>query len=331
VGDRDLFLTGAHLRVRVAPRRGAEIREIASSVSPNMLFFDDWPSPVRASESASYGTSQLDWLSEWRGGWQELFPNAGDACEVMAVPLPFHGEVSQAPWELVSATVGEVVLRAAARLPLTIERRMRLAADRPALLLDEVVTNVGRETVPFLWSHHPAFDARSGLSIDLPAKRLFADARIAEPFADVVPGADGEWPHLPGRDGSPVDVSRVGDDVCTRLLYAPELSSGWVGLRRDDGWGVAMAWDQKTFRDVWIWVETGTASFPWYGRAKVVAIETATASPEMGLAQAHRRLAAHVIEPGSSHRAWLTVSVFQHRAEERVRAVSRDGVVDLAS
>jgi hypothetical protein len=327
-----LALTNRYLTVSVVPEHGAEIRAVASASSPNMLFYDDWATPARAFQSASYGTSQLDWLSEWRGGWQELFPNAGDACEVMGVPLPFHGEVSQAAWEIVSARGDEVTLRAAARLPLLLERRMRLAGDRPALLLDEVVTNVGAAPVPYLWGHHPAFDARPGVSIDLPATgRVFSDARGMELMADVQPAAMGSWPLLPGRDGSPVDVSRVGERVCTRLLYAPAVSEGWAGVRRDDGWGIAMAWDQMTFPDVWVWVETGTPSFPWYGRAKVVAIEATTASPEMGLAEAHRRLAAHVLEPGQTHRTWVTVSIFEHRRGQRVRAVNREGVVRLSA
>jgi hypothetical protein len=128
-----------------------------------------------------------------------------------------------------------------------------------------------------------------------------------------------------------VDVSLVGDGACTRLLYASALGQGWVGLRRGDEWGVAMAWDLMTFPDAWIWVETGTPTFPWYGRAKVIAVEATTASPEMGLANAHRRSAAHVLGPGETHVTWLTVAVFQHLAGQRVRAVARDGLLELSS
>src|ERR1700752_1900752 len=109
----ELVLRSPHIVVCIAVDHGAEVREVAATSSPNMLFFEDWPTPLRASKSSSYGTSQLDWLSEWRGGWQELFPNAGYACEVLGVPLPFHGDVSRSRWKAISASEDQAVLQAA--------------------------------------------------------------------------------------------------------------------------------------------------------------------------------------------------------------------------
>lgn len=52
----------------------------------------DWPSPIGVTRSVSYGDAKLDWLSEYRSGWQLLVPDANTACEVSGLPLPFHGE-----------------------------------------------------------------------------------------------------------------------------------------------------------------------------------------------------------------------------------------------
>ena len=121
------------------PDHGAEILDVRRPGGPNVLATYDWASPVWASRSTSYGDDETDWLSEYRGGWQELFPNASQASTVLGVPLPFHCEVSRADWEVVAATPDAVTLRTPARLPLILERRMTRAAERPVLRLAEAV------------------------------------------------------------------------------------------------------------------------------------------------------------------------------------------------
>ena len=101
-GRRDdvLRLANPMIEVDVDPERGADILAIRRPGGPNILATYDWRSPLRASRSSSYDDGETDWLSEYRGAWQELFPNAGAECEVMGVPLPFHGEVSTARWDV---------------------------------------------------------------------------------------------------------------------------------------------------------------------------------------------------------------------------------------
>jgi hypothetical protein len=41
----------------------------------------------------------LDFLENYEGGWQELFPNPGDAYEYQGSLLPFQGEVALLPWD----------------------------------------------------------------------------------------------------------------------------------------------------------------------------------------------------------------------------------------
>lgn len=38
-------------------------------------------------------------LDFYEGGWQELFPNIGDACTYKGALLGVHGEVCMPPWE----------------------------------------------------------------------------------------------------------------------------------------------------------------------------------------------------------------------------------------
>src|SRR5262245_24201663 len=105
-------LRSPHLVVRIDVDRGAEITHLGRSGTENVLAWgEDWVGPLPAERSRSYGSDAIDWLSGYRLGWQEMFPNAGDACTVMDVPLPFHGEASGARWEVLEHTSTRAVLR----------------------------------------------------------------------------------------------------------------------------------------------------------------------------------------------------------------------------
>ena len=94
---------------------GGEIQQITVDGDPLLAFFD-WETPVACSRSRSYGDARLDWLSEYRGGWQLLVPNAGAGCVVDGIPLPFHGEWSRTTVDIVDASSTEVTMRAGTRL-----------------------------------------------------------------------------------------------------------------------------------------------------------------------------------------------------------------------
>lgn len=327
-----LRLAGPRLEVEIEPDRGADILVVRRPGGPNVLATYDWQSPLRASRSSGYGDPELDWLSEYRGAWQELFPNTGAPCEVMGVPLPFHGEVSTARWEVTDHTPDSVTLVTPTRLPLVLERRMRLAPDTSTLLIEEAARLDADVAVPFLWGHHPAFQATAGARIDMPdGVSVRVDDDYATEHADLAPGSAGAWPHVPARTGGMVDLSLIGPGPTERLAYLSRFgaSGGWTAIRGvADGLGVAMAWDPMTFPHAWFWWEILGPGHPWHGRSRIVAIEPHTAVPSDGLAAAVGRGDAHVLEPGRTRRTWLTVSLFD--ADTRpVRMVARDGSVTL--
>jgi galactose mutarotase-like enzyme len=316
------------LLVRVDEARGGSIVHIGHHDDHNVLFHGDWRAPLPASRSASWGQPWLDWLSEYRGDWQELFPNAGDACEVLGTPLPFHGEVSTARWEVVELRADEVVLRTAARLPIILERHMRIDPHHAALRIDERIVNESDLRVPYIWGHHPAFAVTGASVLDIPAIRVEAADGFADADTDVEPGSSGTWPHLPGRDGRPVDLrAPVVPRRVHRLAWLPELTAGWAAIRDPEaGTGAALAWDIEVFRHAWLWQEVGTPGMPWFGRSRITAIEPHMSWPADGLAAAIERGQAGWLEPGGSRQAWITCSVFE-AAGRPVTEVSRDGAV----
>jgi hypothetical protein len=64
--------------VELDERLGGEITRIQHD-DRELLACYDWAAPVPVSRSVTYGDPKLDWLSEYRGGWQLLIPNAGAA------------------------------------------------------------------------------------------------------------------------------------------------------------------------------------------------------------------------------------------------------------
>lgn len=317
------------LEVEIDADLGAEVRAIRRPGGPNLLAAYDWSAPLPARRSTSYGDPELDWLSEYRGGWQELFPNAGDACTVGGVPLPFHGEVSRARWDVTDRRDDRVTLRTSARLPLVLERRMWVTNEPPALRVEETVCLDAPLTVPFLMGHHPAFPATEGAHIDLPSGSLVTvDEGYVTDLMDLAPAGRGTWPAVPGRDGGSVHLDTVGAGPVQRLAYLSGFGpEPWAAIRGvASGAGVAMAWDATTYPCAWFWWEIGGPGHPWHGRARIVAIEPNTAFPSRGLAAARERGEAHTVTPGGEHRTWITMSAFD--ADERpVTHVARDGRV----
>jgi hypothetical protein len=309
-------LESGSLRVVVDTGRGGDIVFVGSPGGPNALFHEAWDTPLPAGRSTTYGSGTLDWLSHYRGGWQVMFPNAGAECTVDGLPHPVHGEVSSAPAEVVEASHDHVVIRSATRLPLHLERRISLAADRPVIRVEERIENESDRAMPYAWGHHPAIAATPGMRIDLPAGPLHVDAGLDEPDADLEPGAVGTWPEAALRKGGMAAMDRVPDAVVERVCYLPDRPAGWAAVREPaTGHGVGLAWDLEAFPHLWLWEQINGTRFPFYGRARLVGIEPVSCWPGDGLARAIERGQARTIGPHRSQTGWVTLSLFEATAE----------------
>ena len=327
--DRLVLLESSEIVVGVDLDRGCDIHWISRPSGRNLLVSYDWSTPAPATALHAYGSSRLDWLSHYRGGWQELFPNSGQDSRSGPVPLPFHGEVSTLRWEVITAGTTTLHARTGSRLPLVLDRRMELDGDRPILRLRERVLNVGNEAAHFVWGHHPAFSVVSRTLIDLPTTPAVVERGDMGPAADLSPGGEGCWPLLPVGDGTVVDVSRMTEQPTSRLIYLPSIGEGWAALRwPDEEIGIALSWDVTTFPHVWLWQERGSTGYPFYGRAALVAVEPQSAWPADGLDGAVERGQTLRLEPGQTRTAALTATLF--RADRRrVTRVEPDGSVSV--
>jgi hypothetical protein len=211
-------LETAYLRVTLDPGHGGEMRVLSEVGGVNLLAS---VAPRLPTGEKHDETGRLEWLADYAGGWQGLFPNVGPACLHDGMTMPFHGESSRGRWQIAALDSDFVTLRTAIGYPkLELERETRLARDGPVLIVRERATNVSSRPASVLWGHHPSF-------------RLESDA----------------WLDLPGARRPPMRL-QAGKDRFEIVRPA----DGWAALRPvDHGPGIGIAWSRSLLPYLWIW------------------------------------------------------------------------------
>jgi hypothetical protein len=250
-------------RVVLLPDKGADIVELTdkrSGIDP--LFKAPWGLQPPGSAPRE-GWAGHEFLANYEGGWQELFPSGNDPAEYRGATIPFHGEVATLPWD---AQPDGDALRLSVRCRLTpfrLERLVRL--DGRSLVLEERVTNESAEPAHFVWGHHcvvgPPF-LEGGCRLDVPAGTIETIPELWEETARLEPAQRSTWPHARLRHGGSVDISVVPgpeagshDDV-----YLTDLATGRAAvLNIRLGLAFELEWDPSIFRWVIVWQPYGGA------------------------------------------------------------------------
>ena len=90
------------------------------------------------------------------------------------------------------------------------------------------------------------------------------------------------------------DMAREG-----RLVYLLHDSAGWIEWNNPEfNQRVRATWDPKDFPHLWYWQESGGNDFPFYGRAKITALEPASVPPRTRLIGAVEKNLASQLQPG---------------------------------
>jgi hypothetical protein len=138
-----------------------------------------------------------------------------------------------------------------------------------------------------MWGHHPAFgfpflDDSVRLHVAGTPTVTVPAGTIAHrcPFDHETVG---KWPTLPGKDGKEIDMSRAyrPEDRLYMEYALSDLTEGAYELvNHNTGLGIRLNWDKKLFPYLWIWgLYCGIESYPWYGRAYVMAAEPWSTMP----------------------------------------------------
>jgi galactose mutarotase-like enzyme len=338
-GIEAVTLTSPAVSVTVLANKGADIAALVHRPSGVDVL---WKSPLglRAPTHGWFTSdSQAAWLEMYEGGWQELFPNGGDACQYRGVELNFHGESSTLPWayEVIQADGDAVVVDFSVQLfrsPFHCRRRMTLNAHTSALFLHETMTNLAGEPMDFMWGHHPAYGApflSEHTRIYTNAQTIWTDKVQNGPYNVLLPGAKAQWPHGTAPSGRNVDMSRVPGQTEPRntLAYLLDFAGQpWYALVNHElGVGCGLAWSAEVWRYLWFWQELyGSSGFPFYKRTYTMALEPWSSIPGQGLVNVMNSTQSHLtLAPGASMTADLTVTLFQ--AHHPVTNIGLDGSV----
>ncbi len=227
-GHAACWLENERLRVGVLPGKGADIFDLA---------YKSWahPEPLQLLMQTPWGLQppgpqpQADFLENYEGGWQELFPNANDGCLYRGQEIPFHGEVALESWKF-EAPPPETeagVLRLSVncqKTPFRLERAMFLHKGESRLVIQEKVTNLGAEPYDFVWGHHLTLGGdflEAGCDLEVPAREFFTPDVLFEPLtAQLEPAQSGKWPFARTRRPGTVDLRKYPDVTLTRTTMS---------------------------------------------------------------------------------------------------------------
>ena len=302
-GWRAVVLASEELRVTVLPEKGADVVELVHVPSGvDVLFKAPWglrPPEAPPREEAD----GLEFIGNYEGGWQELLPNANDACSYDGVDLPFHGEVALLPWR--ADVLGGDAVRLSVRcerLPLVLERVMRVQGGE--LVVEGTVTNEGERRMPFVWGQHLVLGApflEVGCRLELPARRIVTGEQVWEETARLEPGQDAEWPHARLRGGGTVDLQEVpGPEAGSPDdLFVGGVSEGRASVATPRlGLGFTLRWDERVYPWVVLWQPYGGAKDPSLAGSYALGVEPWTS--RHCLARAIDAGEATWLEPGTS-------------------------------
>ncbi len=317
-GWRAVVLENERLRLVVLPEKGADIYELVDLESGvDVLFKAPWGLQRRGAKPRE-GSAGAPFLENYEGGWQELFPSAGDPCTYRGKPVPLHGEVATRRWteSCLVDTGRQLAVGFSVRCqnpPLTLSRVIRLQAGSPTVSVEERVDNDEDAPAEFVWGHHcvlgPPF-IEEGCRLELAAEALRTPAESWEETARLRPGQSSPWPMAESKSGAHIDLSEVPspdasshDDVFITGLKEGRMA---VHNRRLD-LTFAMTFDHNLFRSVVSWQPYGGAKALPLAGSYALGVEPWTS--ELNLEEAVRAGEAVTLGPRRSLETALSVTL----------------------
>lgn len=264
----------------IDPAHGADVLTLRHrSTELDLLFSTPWRDHADEVVAGERPATTVDpvagYVERYRGGWNTLCPNAGAPRLVHGAPVGFHGEAVTARWHLVSSTPSSARLRLELfSVPVVIERELRVEGG--TVQISDEVRNVSDVPLEIDYVSHPAFGGAfldGDVTIATNARTFTADPETADGV--IAAGRSTSWPGT--EDG--VDLRR--------LPPAPRVAFGWLSefdgvpsatiTNQDLGLAVRIDWEGTHLPYAWFWQELAwTDGFPWFRRARAVAIEPAS-------------------------------------------------------
>jgi hypothetical protein len=291
-GHPAVILESEWLRVAVLPEKGADIYEIVYRPAGIDCLMKT-PAGLKPPAAAPQG----HFLDNYEGAWQELFPNANDACEYRGRAIPFHGEAALRPWQTRVLAAGgpatpaprveftdggpaadsglatpapRVEFTAGMRiLPFRLTKTLALSPAEPLLEVTYTVENTGDEPLHYNWGEHIVVGApflERGCRFELPGGTIATLPVIIETATAILaPGQRTAWPYAETRDGRRVDLRRVpGPEAHTHDdCFIGDMPAGRLTVTNDRlNLAVDIAWDNAYYHYLAVWTPYGGSDAP---------------------------------------------------------------------
>ena len=258
-GWRSVVIENDAIRVVVLPDKGAEIHQITELRSgTDLLFEGPWGlRPPGAPPLPGSGDDEFMW--NYAGGWQELFPSVNEACAYRGKQIPFHGEVASLPWEheILDGDGSDARVRfwtgpgrrrfgSSGSSDCARERPSSASRGRCATSRRRARTSCG----VIIASSGRRFSSRAAGSRSR-ARTIVTSPELWEPeTARLEPGRREAWPWAPLRTGGTVDLRDVpGPETGSHDdLYVTDLDEGWLAVSNPRlDLTFRLEWDQRVF------------------------------------------------------------------------------------
>ncbi len=311
-GLKSVVMENEKLRITILVDKGTDVYEFL--YKPLDIDFM-WRSPFALKNPfvfiSNTGNENMTFFDRYEGGWQEILPNGGPACEYKGAMIGQHGEISNIPWQYIiqEDTIEEISVKFyvnAVRTPFYIEKTLTLKANDPTLYIDETLVNEAEEDMDLMWGHHPAIGApflSEDCIIKTSARKVIVNDEFDFENQRLKPSTIHNWPFVESLKDGIIDLSKVPskDSKTADMLYLTDFNDKALyeiyNEKIDIGFG--MEWDKELFKYLWMWqVSKGSYGYPWYGRIYTLALEPWTSYPSSGLTTAVKNGSALKLSTG---------------------------------
>ena len=303
-----ISLASTSVALRIDPRHGGEVLDLIDLRSGRQLlgrppFASDEPQPGEHDETT--------WTRGYRGGWQLLVPNAGNACVLDGVTHGFHGRASTDPWDVVEQRSNAATLVWTGH-DMRVERAFELGDDTVTVRS----TISAERTVPLVWVEHV------GLGVELldPAVEIDLAGGLAYELDERTgptepPPSAPSWPEVRLLDGTIERATGPSSEAPAAECWSSRtcLTGGWscttaTAVRESNSPGI---------RAGCLTSGSGTRSGRPADRgarwAETLIVEPASVPHTLGLATAQAHSQAHVLHAGQHPTVELTLRPLRDR------------------
>jgi hypothetical protein len=289
-GYRSLALENEKLRLAIAADKGADIFEFLYKPRDVDFLWRSWTG-MRAPYGQTTARAPGPFMDYYEGGWQELFPNCGNASVHQGAEIGQHGEVALLPWRytITRDDPEEIEVRLevrTVRTPFHLVKSISLVRNEAVVRIHERVTNESGQAVDFTWGHHPTLGwpfIDEHCRIYLPKCRIRTLAEYTTDTSRLSGDQLSEWPMAEARDGSRIDMSQVpGPDIQSQeMVFLEGMTDGWFAINNSSsGVGFGMRYPADIFKVLWYWqVYRGGRDYPWWSSTYCLALEPCASLP----------------------------------------------------